>query len=138
MPRSILNVKCQTGMRKCARLGGVTAAALAVISRLQAEQHLLLSTSYLLECVRESRQSTQAPKAPEPSQTSAPAVISRLQAEHKYHGRRAAAAPTTPAPREGRVLRCVAVVLGALFALVGDPTFFLVLLNTSDIYMWDP
>ena len=38
MPRSILNVKCQTGMRKCARLGGVTkAAALAVISRLQAE-----------------------------------------------------------------------------------------------------
>ena len=43
--RSILNVKCQTGMRKCARLGGVTkAAALAVISRLQAEQHLLLLT----------------------------------------------------------------------------------------------
>ena len=97
MPRSILNVKCQTGMRKCARLGGVTkAAALAVISRLQAEQHLLLS--YLLECVRESRQSTQAPKAPEPSQISAPAVISRLQAEHKYHGRRAAGADNACAP----------------------------------------
>ena len=120
MPRSILNVKCQTGMRKCARLGGVTAAALAVISRLQAEQHLLLSTSYLLECVRESRQSTQAPKALEPSQISAPAVISHLQAEHKTTDAEPQA-PTRPAPREGRVLRCVAVVLGALFALVGRP-----------------
>ena len=77
MPRSILNVKCQTGMRKCARLGGVTkGAALAVISRLQAEQHLLLLT--YLSVFRESFQSTQAPKAPEPSQISAPAMISRL------------------------------------------------------------
>ena len=57
--RSILNVKCQTGMRKCARLGGVTAAALAVISRLQAEQHLLLLT-YLSVFAKASK----APKHP--------------------------------------------------------------------------
>ena len=99
MPRSILNVKCQTGMRKCARLGGVTkAAALAVISRLQAEQCYLVLLTYLSVFAKAAK----APKHPKhPNQAKSSAVIARLQAEHKYHGRRAAGRAQGLRPRAG-------------------------------------
>lgn len=80
MLRSILNLTGQTGM-ECA-LGGPV--HWPVISRLQAEPTFVVLLTYLsvfaLKCFG---QNTQAPKAPEPSQISAPAVISRLQADHK-------------------------------------------------------